>query len=65
MWKITHKYLQAKEKSTGGEKSSEKKKIKSSSKATTNKQKTSVNTVSMARNYSLHIFGNFAQLIDT
>ena len=52
MWKITFKYLQAKEKSTGSEKSSEKKRIKSSSKATTKKQKTSDNTMSMVRNYS-------------
>ena len=40
----------------------ENKRIKISSTATTQKQKTSDNTKSMAMNYSLHIFWNFAQL---
>ena len=43
----------------------ENKRIKRSSTATTQKQKTSDNAKSMAMNYSLHIFWNFAQLIAT
>ena len=43
----------------------ENKRIKSSSTATTPKQKTSDNTKIIAINYLLHIFWNFAQFIAT